>query len=111
MPSKVFRSRFRKPSPFIIVKLSGILPSRRLLLSDSDVNCGLTDVIEGIDPVSWLLFRYRFSIFGNVKKLCGILPDILLMVTSNFVISVSLLSDVRYPTSPVPDKLIESTRR
>ena len=111
MPSKVFRSRFRKPSPFIIVKLSGILPSRRLLLSDSDVNCGLTDVIEGIDPVSWLLFRYRFSIFGNVKKLCGILPDILLLPPKKSTISVRLPSGVRYPTSPLADKRIESTRR
>ena len=92
VPTNEFPPRFRW-CPFKIFKLSGvsgICPSRRLLFSDSPYSpCRLSErsrlrfKLRGIDPVSWLLSRYKYFILRMSKKLCGMLPKILLLLTEN----------------------------
>ena len=89
-------------------RVLGIVPVRLLLSrlrSRKDfTSLGSLDVIGGIGPVSWLSSRYRYTNFGMLKKLCGILPDILLPPTMKYDISVRLLSGVKYPSRLLDDK-------
>ena len=78
-----------------MLKLSGIVPSRRLLCSARTPIDFLMDNIGGIDPVSCLLLRTREFDFGIAKKLCGMVPDILLPFIVKYDNSVHLSSGIR----------------
>ena len=111
VPERKLKDSCRSLSAFKLLMLSVIRPVRRLPFNLNVFNRSLVDGIGSSDPDSRLYVRDRCSIFGMLKKLGGMLPDILLPLISNVLISDRLPSGVKEPSSPHSGRLIEMTRR